>query len=65
MDDRVPFEIELEAKIGVNGGPLYKECEFSGCTNVEEPGATAAEKMKCCASCKLVRAPRCPACETR
>lgn len=51
VDGRSRFDIELEAKIGMSGGPLYKKCEAEGCTNVE---GREVEKMKCCGSCKLV-----------
>ena len=51
-DPRRLFDVELHAKIGLNGGPLYKHCEAQGCGNVEKRDV---EKMKCCGSCKLVR----------
>lgn len=54
-DFRSRFDIELAAKIGPHGGPLYKHCEAEDCDKVEPRDV---EKMKCCAQCKLVRLPR-------
>jgi len=50
-DLRPKIDIELAAKIGMNGGPLYKRCEAESCDRVE---VRDVEKMKCCGSCKLV-----------
>lgn len=50
-DPRPRFDIELEAKIGPHGGPLYRECEAEDCDRVE---CRDVEKLKCCGSCKLV-----------
>ncbi len=52
-DKRAKSQIELEAKIGMSGGPLYRYCEASDCPRVE---GRDVEKMKCCSGCKLVRA---------
>lgn len=50
-DPRSKFDIELEAKIGIGGGPLYKKCEAEGCTKVESRDVV---QMKRCRSCKMV-----------
>lgn len=50
-DTRQKFDIELEAKIGMSGGPLYERCEAEGCPKVE---SRDVDKMKCCGSCKMV-----------
>lgn len=54
-DARSRFEIELFAKIGMDGGPLYKRCEAQSCTNVEVRDVTPGQ-MKRCSACKLVSA---------
>ncbi|KIP02756.1 hypothetical protein PHLGIDRAFT_122182 [Phlebiopsis gigantea 11061_1 CR5-6] len=46
-DRRSVFDIALRAKIGLNGGPLYKHCEGQNCSNVE---ARDVRKTKCCGS---------------
>ena len=51
VDDRPVWEIEAGAKLGVNGGPLYKWCEEKGCGKRE---GKDVDKVKCCGSCKLV-----------
>lgn len=51
-DRRSRLDIELAAKIGLHGGPLYRHCEAKGCKKVERRDV---DKMKCCGSCKLVR----------
>lgn len=50
-DSRSRLEIEIEAKIGLDGGPLFKQCEAKGCTNVE---GRDINKLKYCSGCKLV-----------
>lgn len=50
-DPRPPFEIALQAKIGIHGGPLYRHCEAEGCSKVEDRDV---DKMKGCGKCKLV-----------
>ncbi|KAJ3483895.1 hypothetical protein NLI96_g6008 [Meripilus lineatus] len=50
-DPRSKFDIELEAKIGIGGGPLYKKCEAEGCTKVESRDVV---QMKRCRSCKMI-----------
>ncbi|KAJ3551211.1 hypothetical protein NM688_g4836 [Phlebia brevispora] len=50
-DKRPRFDIELKAKIGADGGPLYRHCEAEGCTKVEQRDV---EKMKCCSGCKKI-----------
>lgn len=52
-DRRSRVDIELAAKIGLHGGPLYRRCEAEGCTKVE---SRDVDRMKCCGNCKLVRA---------
>ncbi|KAJ3551210.1 hypothetical protein NM688_g4837 [Phlebia brevispora] len=49
-DTRSAREIEIEAKIGVHGGPLYRRCEAEGCNNIE---GREIEKVKYCGRCKL------------
>ncbi|PCH42474.1 hypothetical protein WOLCODRAFT_71695 [Wolfiporia cocos MD-104 SS10] len=43
--------IELEAKIGLDGGPVHKHCEATGCGNVDGVGGTT---LKCCGACKRI-----------
>ncbi|KAF7796455.1 hypothetical protein EIP86_007632 [Pleurotus ostreatoroseus] len=50
-DPRSRFNIELESKIGLHGGPLYRYCEAEGCDHVEKRDV---ESMKRCSGCKLV-----------
>ena len=50
-DPRPRFDIELQAKIGIHGGPLYRRCEAEDCDRVE---VRDVEKLKCCGSCKMV-----------
>ena len=50
-DPRPRLDIELAAKIGLHGGPLYRRCESRDCNKVE---GRDVDKMKCCAKCKLV-----------
>lgn len=45
------FDIELNLKIGPDGGPLYKQCENEGCNYIEPRDG---KKMKHCSQCKLV-----------
>ncbi|CCM04267.1 uncharacterized protein FIBRA_06436 [Fibroporia radiculosa] len=42
-------EIEREAKVGVDGGPLFKYCQGVGCGQVED---VAGVKLKCCGQCR-------------
>ena len=51
-DFRLRFDIELEAKIGLDGGPLYKTCEALDCDRVEQRDV---ESLKQCSGCKRVR----------
>ena len=51
-DPRPRFEIELGAKIGPDGGPLYKRCEANDCSNVM---GRDVEELKKCSGCKTVR----------
>ncbi|PSR82006.1 hypothetical protein PHLCEN_2v6181 [Hermanssonia centrifuga] len=51
-DKRAKSQIELEAKIEMSGGPLYRCCEASDCPRVE---GRDVEKMKCCSACKLLQ----------
>lgn len=51
VDPRPRFDIELQSKIGMTGGPLYKICEADNCKKAE---GREVDKMKCCGSCKLV-----------
>lgn len=50
-DSRPLFDIELQAKIGPDGRPMYKKCEAEGCQKIEKRDV---DKMKCCGACKRV-----------
>ncbi|KAI0950807.1 hypothetical protein AcW1_008014 [Taiwanofungus camphoratus] len=50
-DKRSLHQIEVESKIGLDGGPLYKRCEGAQCNQIEGPNG---DKMKCCSRCKRV-----------
>ena len=54
-DPRPPFEIEVEAKIGLNGGPLYRRCEADGCHRLQ---GRDADSVFCCGGCRRVSASR-------
>ncbi|KIY62813.1 hypothetical protein CYLTODRAFT_446995 [Cylindrobasidium torrendii FP15055 ss-10] len=44
-------EIEIEAKIGGHGGPLYRRCENEDCEKIE---LIDVEKLQQCGGCKLI-----------
>ena len=50
-DLRLGSVIEIEAKVGLNGGPLYRHCEADGCSKVEKRDI---EQIKSCSGCKRV-----------
>lgn len=50
-DHRSRVEIEIAAKVGINGGPLYKHCEALGCDKHEKRDV---DKMRGCGGCKAV-----------
>ncbi|KAK7465339.1 hypothetical protein VKT23_005318 [Stygiomarasmius scandens] len=50
-DPRKRIDIEIEAKIGPHGGPLYRRCETEDCDKVE---GRDIEKLQACAQCRLV-----------
>ena len=45
------FEVEYEAKIGIDGGPLYKTCSAPGCGKVEKRDVPSVMR---CSGCTLV-----------
>lgn len=50
-DIRPRIDIERMSKIGVHGGPLYRQCEADGCDRYE---GIDIQTLKHCAGCKLV-----------
>lgn len=46
------FTVEYEAKIGTDGGPLYKTCSAENCGTIEKRDTPALMK---CSGCNLVR----------
>ncbi|CAL1717150.1 unnamed protein product [Somion occarium] len=50
-DPRRKLDVEIAAKIGINGGPLYKHCEATGCNKHEKRDV---EKLKGCSGCKAI-----------
>ena len=49
---RDAFDVEYKAKIGLDGGPLYKTCDAEGCYRIEK--RDVATLMRC-SGCSLVR----------
>ncbi|THV06566.1 hypothetical protein K435DRAFT_773245 [Dendrothele bispora CBS 962.96] len=50
-DTRNRIDIEIEAKIGPHGGPLYRHCEAEECSIVE---GRDIQKLQGCSQCRLV-----------
>ncbi|KAH6914954.1 hypothetical protein BKA70DRAFT_1557303 [Coprinopsis sp. MPI-PUGE-AT-0042] len=48
--DRFKFTVEYEAKIGMDGGPLYRTCSAEGCGKIEKHDIPALMK---CSGCSL------------
>ena len=50
------FEVEYKAKIGIDGGPLYKTCSAPGCGKVEKRDIPSVMR---CSGCTLVSVKYC------
>jgi len=51
QDTRSCLEIQIQSKLDMNGGPLYKTCEAQGCRIVE---GRDQDRLQCCGGCKLI-----------